>query len=34
MPHKIDEVMAKICGASFKPRRNNGRSAAGDNGKE
>jgi len=34
MPHKIDEVMAKICGASFKPRRNNGRSAAGNNGKE
>jgi len=34
MPHKVDEAMAKICGASLKPRRNNSRPASGDNGKD
>jgi len=32
MPHKIDEAMARICGASFKPRRNNPRLAPENNG--
>ena len=34
MPDKIDESMARICGASLKPRRNNSRPASGDNGKD
>lgn len=34
MPDKIDECMAKVCGASFKPRRNNSRPASGVNGKD
>jgi gas vesicle protein GvpN len=32
MPHKIDEAMARICGA--KPRRSNGRAVSGNSGKE
>jgi gas vesicle protein GvpN len=34
MPDKIDESMARICGAVFKPRRNNSRPASGVNGKD
>ena len=34
MPQKIDEAMAKICGAFLKPRRNNSRPASGGNGKD
>ncbi len=34
MPDKIDEGMARICGASRKPRRNNGRPAPADHGKD
>lgn len=34
MPDKIDESMAKVCGAALKPRRNNSRPASGVNGKD
>lgn len=34
MPHKVEEAMARVCGASLKPRRNNNRSASDNNGKE
>jgi nitric oxide reductase NorQ protein len=33
MADKIDESMAKVCGAALKSRRNNGRPAPGVNGK-
>jgi hypothetical protein len=33
MPDKIDESMARVCGASLKSRRNNGRPASAGNGK-
>ena len=34
MPHKIDEAIAKICGASLKPRRNASQPASEDKGKD
>jgi hypothetical protein len=34
MPHKIDESMARVCGAALKSRRGNGRPGSGNNGKE
>jgi gas vesicle protein GvpN len=34
MADKIDESMARICGASLKPRRSNGRPAPADHGKD
>jgi gas vesicle protein GvpN len=34
MPDKIDESMARICGASLKPRRNHNRAASLDKGKD
>jgi hypothetical protein len=34
MPRKIDECMARVCGAALKPRRGNGRPGFGNNGKE
>ena len=34
MPNKIDESMAKICASSLRPRRNNGRPALADQGKD
>jgi hypothetical protein len=32
MPHKIDEAMARVCGAAFKPRRSSLRPASENNG--
>jgi gas vesicle protein GvpN len=34
MPHKIDESMARVCGAALKPRRSGNRSGLGNDGKE
>jgi hypothetical protein len=34
MPHKIDEAIARICGAALKLRRSNPRPVSQDNGKE